>query len=117
LLRDLFRFLEVDENFAPEIRRSNVTLLPKNRRLHQLATHPAQLDGRTLFLPAFVRRALSSVLREIDFRFNLAPPPPLDPDTRARLTEGYREDILKLQDLIGRDLSHWLAAPRDEANQ
>jgi hypothetical protein len=24
------------------------------------------------------------------------------------LTEEYREDILKLQDLIGRDLSHWL---------
>jgi hypothetical protein len=41
-------------------------------------------------------------------RFNLAPPPPLDPEIRARLTEDYREDILKLQDLIGRDLSHWL---------
>jgi hypothetical protein len=117
LLRDLFRFLEVDENFAPEIRRSNVTLLPKNRRLHRLATHPAQLDGRALFLPAFVRRAILSALQRVDSKFNLAPPPPLGPDTRARLTEDYREDILKLQDLIGRDLSHWLAAPRDEANQ
>ena len=28
------------------------------------------------------------------------------------LTQGYRDDILKLQDLIGRDLSHWLTRER-----
>jgi hypothetical protein len=55
-----------------------------------------------------VRRVTISALRRIDARFNLAPSPPLDPELRARLTEEYREDILKLQDLIGRDLSHWL---------
>jgi hypothetical protein len=27
---------------------------------------------------------------------------------REELTEAYREDILKLQGLIGRDLSSWL---------
>jgi hypothetical protein len=107
LLRDLFRFLEVDENFAPEIRRNNVTLLPKSRRLHK-ATHPARIEQVTPFLPGPVRRVTISALRRIDGRFNLAPPPPLDPEIRARLTADYREDILKLQDLIGRDLSHWL---------
>jgi len=30
------------------------------------------------------------------------------PRLRRQLTEEYREDILKLQDLIRRDLSHWL---------
>jgi hypothetical protein len=107
MLRDLFRFLEVDENFVPEIRRSNVTLLPKIPRLHNLATHPARIEERIPFLPAFARRVVVSALRRIDSKFNLAPPPPLDPEIRARLTEDYREDILKLQDLIGRDLSHW----------
>ena len=29
-------------------------------------------------------------------------------DTRAELIITYKEDILKLQDLISRDLSHWL---------
>jgi hypothetical protein len=108
MLRDLFRFLEVDENFSPELRRSNVTRLPKNRRLHNLATHPAQIEGRILFLPAVARRAVLSALQWTDNHFNLAPPPPLDPKLRARLTADYREDILKLQELIQRDLSGWL---------
>jgi hypothetical protein len=28
------------------------------------------------------------------------------------LTDSYREDILRLQELIGRDLSAWLENPR-----
>jgi hypothetical protein len=39
-------------------------------------------------------------------------PPPMPPDLWHELTEGYREDILKLQMLIGRDLSHWLTNDR-----
>ncbi len=36
------------------------------------------------------------------------PKPPLDPKAQEFLMSIYRDDILKLQDLIGRDLSHWL---------
>jgi hypothetical protein len=36
----------------------------------------------------------------------------MPPDLWHELTEGYREDILKLQMLIGRDLSHWLTNDR-----
>ena len=32
----------------------------------------------------------------------------IDPELREELTHSYKEDILKLQDLIGRDLSTWL---------
>jgi hypothetical protein len=38
----------------------------------------------------------------------LTEPPPIDPELREELVEGYKEDILRLQDLIGRDLSTWL---------
>ena len=38
----------------------------------------------------------------------LTEPPPLDPELREGLIEGYKEDILRLQVLIGRDLSAWL---------
>ena len=34
--------------------------------------------------------------------------PQIAPGTRARLIEDYREDIMRLQNLIQRDLSHWL---------
>lgn len=37
--------------------------------------------------------------------------PVMDPELRVRLTAHYRDDILELQDLIDRDLSHWLADP------
>jgi hypothetical protein len=40
--------------------------------------------------------------------WNEVKPPPLDPALRRELAESYREDILRLQDPIGRDLSHWL---------
>lgn len=36
--------------------------------------------------------------------------PPLLPGIRAELTESLRGDILRLESLIGRDLSHWLQA-------
>ena len=41
--------------------------------------------------------------------------PPLLPEVRARLENELRDDILKLQDLIGRDVSHWLRS--DQAEQ
>ena len=40
--------------------------------------------------------------------YKLPPPPPLTDEIRARLTDLYREDILRLQDMLERDLSHWL---------
>ncbi len=108
MLRDLSRFLEVDEDFTPDIRRSNVTRLPKNRRLHAWVTRPAWVEQRMPFLPSRVRCYMIFALQRVDARFNLAPPPALDPEIRACLTADYRDDILKLQDLIGRNLSYWL---------
>ena len=37
--------------------------------------------------------------------------PPLDADLRAELIETFRQDILTLQELLGRDLGHWLTQP------
>ena len=35
--------------------------------------------------------------------------PQMPDDVRRRLRDLYRDDILRLEDLIDRDLSHWLA--------
>jgi hypothetical protein len=108
LLADLFQFLEVDPAFAPTLRRSNVTRIPRSRRLHYIARHPEWLGAKIPWgrVPP-IRRAFSALVSRLDTRYNLAVPPPLDPNIRASLTKGYREDILKLQELIGRDLGHW----------
>jgi hypothetical protein len=34
--------------------------------------------------------------------------PPMNPETRQYLTDYFREDILKTEELIGKDLSGWL---------
>jgi hypothetical protein len=34
--------------------------------------------------------------------------PRMPDEARARLKAFFREDTLRLQDLIGRDLSHWM---------
>jgi len=109
VLRDLFQFLEVDESFAPALIRSNVTRIPRIRSMHRLAIHPECIER--LIAPVLPRAAykwIISVMQGLDSRLNLAVPPPIDPQIRQQLTDCYRDDILKTQELIGRDLSHRL---------
>jgi len=55
------------------------------------------------FLPKQLREYLKSYLKEKNtFK------PKLELDVRRQLIEEYRDDILKLQELIQRDLSKWL---------
>ena len=51
------------------------------------------------------RRALGLVER---LRFLALEKPTLDPKLRRELLEVYRDDIARLETLIGRDLSAWL---------
>jgi sulfotransferase family protein len=110
VLRDLFGFLEVYEDFTPETRRNNVTRIPQNHRIHRLATDPERIERLLsgVLLPGSVRKMMISCLQGLNSKYNLTFPPPIDPQIRQQLTESYREDILKTQELIGRDLSHWL---------
>ena len=104
--RDLFGFLGVDDTFMPDTtRRHNVTYHPRSQLLEALLRkrHPFKTLLRAL-LPQLWRDKMVSMIVSL----NRTKPPPLDPELRRQLTEGYRDDILQLQDLIGRDLSHWL---------
>ncbi len=58
--------------------------------------------------PALVERVLPARLRDYVKSRILVKPPPFPPEVRRQLTYSYKEDILRLQDLIGRDLSMWL---------
>jgi hypothetical protein len=60
-----------------------------------------------VYLPARMRWRLSKAFDDLKTR-NLVEPPPLQPEVRRQLIRVYREDILKVQELIHRDLSGWL---------
>ncbi|WP_207890493.1 sulfotransferase, partial [Rubrobacter taiwanensis] len=105
-LQDIYRFLGADPAFAPDVSgRYNVSGVPKNRFINDFLRrdNPLKTAVRPL-VPARLRGRLRRSLR----RRNLTAAPPMPPGVRRDLVAGYREDILRLEELIGRDLSGWL---------
>jgi hypothetical protein len=108
LLQNLFTFLEVEPTFVPDISLiHNKSGLPKSRALDKFI--------RKLVKPNPFKDRLVSIL-PLKWRYRLingllnqnANKPQLAPQTRAEMIEIYRDEILKLQDLLQRDLSPWL---------
>ncbi len=100
LLRDIFRFLGVDDGFVPDMRlRYNVSGVPRNTTA---AAFLRLLKPVRPFLEAWTPAALMSRLGR-----PLIVPQREDLSLRRKLVEEYREDILRLEALIGRDLSAW----------
>ena len=108
--QDIFRFLRVDDAFVPDTSlRHNVSGIPKSQALLRLVKQPSFVKSALRpLLPGGLRKRLSVNVRN----WNLEKAPPLPEEARRELAEAYREDILGLQDLIGRDLSGWLDEPR-----
>jgi hypothetical protein len=111
-VRDAYTFLGVDDAFTPDGSVShNVSGVPKNKHVHALhqfllKPHPIKAIFKP-FLPVELRRALPHRLINTLRNRTLAKPPfPIE--VRRQLIEVYSEDILKLQELIQRDLSKWL---------
>lgn len=105
LVRDVFRFLTVDDTFQPNVgARLNPSGVPRSRRLQSwLRGRSAVVSAAAKLIPAGPRRRLARAVE----RRNLEKPA-LAPQTRERLIALFREDILRTQDLIQRDLSAWL---------
>lgn len=114
VVQSVFRFLDVDDTFTPDTStRHNVSGIPKSKVLQPLylalrRPNPAKAALRPLLSSGLRRRVRSRILGGIQSR-NLANAPQMSSEIRAELIEAYRKDILKLQDLLQRDLSGWLA--------
>jgi len=108
-LRDTFRFIGVDESFVPDVSlRRNVSGHPKHKALDEFLRRPSSIkDALKVYLPARLRWRLSEAFDALKTR-NLVEPPAVQPEVRRQLVGVYREDILRLQALIQRDLSDWL---------
>jgi hypothetical protein len=111
-LREIFEFIGVDGEFRPDIETTyNPSGIPRSWLLQKFVLR----DGGTKGAPA--QRAMRLVIghERADrifhaMRVKNLKRVPMKAETRRRLIELYREDILKLQDLVGRDLSPWLEA-------
>lgn len=114
LLKDIFVFLKVDKNFECDLSvKYNESGIIKNKLINQIIggngmiqtalkkVTPSLYDNakNSLFAQKFINQLRSKNLEK----------PKIDPTIEQFLThEVYKSDILKLQDLIDRDLSSWL---------
>jgi hypothetical protein len=101
-LGEVFRFLGVDERFVPD---ASVEYNPSGvPRIGGLYKGVRALTARN---PVLVERVLPARLRGYVKGRLFTEPPPFSPQIREGLIHAYKEDILRLQELIGRDLSAW----------
>lgn len=107
LMRRVYRFIGVGEDFEPDLSaRLNPSGLPRRRVLAPLLRKSRVSRAlRALVPPAFQPRAERAFER---WRAGHLVKPPLDPALRADLIERYRDDIIQLDHRLGRDLSGWL---------
>jgi len=103
--RDIFLFLEVDPDFIVDAR----------LKLNSIAGEPkakwivAGLFSRNRFkrmISALIPKRLRNILIYIIVK-PLLKREAMDINTRTQLSEYFKKDILKLEKLIGRDLSSW----------
>lgn len=115
VLQDIFLFLGVNPDFKPDLSiKFNQSGIIKNKFLNSIYGQHGLVSRavKTVFPSSVVNklRNLSLVqwgMNELRSK-NLAKPK-MDPVVRHTLThEVYGEDIKNLQQLIGKDLSHWL---------
>jgi hypothetical protein len=106
VMGEIFRFLGVDALNVPSLEQHNVSGDPRNA-LVALALRSRRWWLMPVLNTSLGQRARPQIER-LAQRGHLLRRPALPPDQRARLQELYREDILALASLIGRDLSHWL---------
>jgi hypothetical protein len=101
-----YRFLGVEDSFVPDVSLvHNPSGIPKSEALQMLLKKPNPLRSvLKLVVPEGLRPRLTAYLENR----NIVRAPPLEVDVRRELVESYRADILKLEKLIGRDLSKWL---------
>ena len=106
VLQEICSFLNVDQNFMPDMSvKRNVGGVPKNKLLQKfLKKKPGPVKN---LLKKFIPYTVGDKIRGYLISKNLAKTE-LQPELRSQLVEVYRQDILKLQDLIEQDLSKWL---------
>lgn len=109
-LREIFQFIGVDGGFKPDYETTyNTSGTPRSRLLQKLLFRDMGTRGapvQRLMRPLMGRNRADRLFHTMR-NYNLKRVP-MKRETRQKLADIYREDVLQLQELIGRDLSHWL---------
>ena len=109
-LSDIYKFLSVDPGFKPDINtKYNVSGIPTNKYIDFIFKNKKTNTRkvlRSLVLKILGDKKAIELKNYIGNRFLVKPE--ISPEIRSELNNRFRDDVLKLQDLIDRDLSRWL---------
>jgi hypothetical protein len=109
LIKDVFRFLDVDDHFSPDFSvKFNVSgeqktaIIQYLNKVFFLKPNPVRWVSRKV-IPELWRWKFTTWVRHKNLRKRQIPE-----ESRKELISRYRNNILKLQTLIEKDLSNWL---------
>jgi hypothetical protein len=111
LIKEIFEILGVDSSFVPDMtkrfKESHVPKLPAVEMALQTAKH--RMIASEPHMPGPLRWRMKYVKGAIDRMadMNRKQPPRIPAAIRMTLLDEYRDDILRLGDLLRRDLTHW----------
>jgi hypothetical protein len=116
IVRDVYRYLGVDDQFPPNVAvrhnpgtRTHSTIIRRVQKIYRTSArlwHTIQS-----VVPYELRRRIASIGRQEMKTATL-----ISTDMRHRVADYYRDDILKVQVLIGRNLGAWLDnAPQSQS--
>lgn len=107
LLENIWKYLDVDHNYRPDLDIKNISGLPKSWLVHNaLWDHIFIKRVFKSLLPERMRNEIREFVIRHNYTFELTPD--MKSETRIKLLNLFKDDILKLQSLINRDLSMWL---------
>jgi len=112
VVKEVYRFLGIDDGFTPTLSKKNVTGNPAQFSRLNKAIFDYSLKQPWWW--AALKRIFSKELRyklrrglmSLQRKGGVAPPPP-DPETIKSLSDYFKEEVVAMELLAGRDLSHW----------
>lgn len=111
-MQQIFSFIGVDPTFVPDTEtRYNISDLQDKNILFKIFIRNGFV--RIVVRPiaeAILTPTLKQKIRHKLRRKNTGPKPTINPETKQKLKSLYRDDIIRVQELTGRDLSSWLNA-------
>lgn len=117
-VQSVFAFLDIDPTFEPPVNKKlNASILARGS-VYQLLFRTSALSGiiyKFLALRGVSDSRMLSLVEKFRHRRSQQKHIQMNPETRMRLQNYFRDDILKLQDLIDRDLGSWLELPGVQA--
>ena len=104
-LRDIFAFLGVDPTVELQLeRRFNAAAVPRFKKLNYLLFQSGLVNRVKRMVPEGWKGAAKQAM------FTRADMPTFQQRDREYLCDYYREEVGRLGELLGRDLSHWVEA-------